>query len=157
MNLCRFTKHRQDNPIANPPPPPSPRVRISVVVRSLPLFDVLQGVLYKRRDTLRGRFAFRQKYAVLRFPPSSAGARARGSTSSSSSSPTPPPTLTLLKGRGKHETEKVVSLEVTQLLLSVFVFFSRHMMHSFGAHMYDMAGGVTAHTCTPRFAGGGYV
>ncbi|CAM9292423.1 unnamed protein product [Pylaiella littoralis] len=80
-------------------------------------FTERKGVLYKRRDTLRGRFAFRQKYAVLRFPPSSAGARARGSTSSSSSSPTPPPTLTLLKGRGKHETEKVVSLEGAEVTL----------------------------------------
>lgn len=74
-----------------------------------------KGVLYKRRDTLRGRFAYRQQYAVLRFAPPEAASLSslrRESGSGGVPLPPPPPTLTLLKGRGKSETEKVMSLEV---------------------------------------------
>ncbi|CAM9470392.1 unnamed protein product, partial [Ectocarpus sp. 8 AP-2014] len=77
-------------------------------------FTERTGVLYKRRDTLRGRFAYRQQYAVLRFAPPEAASLSslrRESGSGGVPLPPPPPTLTLLKGRGKSETEKVMSLE----------------------------------------------
>eukprot|EP00903_Cladosiphon_okamuranus_P016533 g15252.t1 len=79
------------------------------------------GVLYKRRDTLRGRFAYRQKYAVLRFPPAEAASLASRRRASgagmASTSPTPPPTLSLQKGRGQARSEKVVSLEGAEVTL----------------------------------------
>ncbi|CAB1110115.1 unnamed protein product [Ectocarpus sp. CCAP 1310/34] len=78
------------------------------------------GVLYKRRDTLRGRFAYRQQYAVLRFePPEAASLSSLRRESGFGGVPLrpPPPTLTLLKGRGKSETGKVMSLEGAEVTL----------------------------------------
>eukprot|EP00752_Nemacystus_decipiens_P001571 g1532.t1 len=83
-------------------------------------FTERAGVLYKRRDTLRGRFAYRQKYAVLRFPPSEAASLAsRRCAPGAGMPPTspPPPTLSLLKGRGQTQTEKIVSLEGAEVTL----------------------------------------
>ncbi|CAM9184678.1 unnamed protein product [Ectocarpus sp. 13 AM-2016] len=83
-------------------------------------FTERTGVLYKRRDTLRGRFAYRQQYAVLRFAPPEAASLSslrRESGSGGVPLPPPPPTLTLLKGRGKSETEKVMSLEGADVTL----------------------------------------
>lgn len=66
---------------------------------------------------MRGRFAYRPKYAVLKFPPPEAASRRRssggaGEGGAEAAAPPPPPTLTLLKSRGKNETQKVMSLEV---------------------------------------------
>lgn len=81
-----------------------------------------QGYIYKRRDTLRGRFAYRRRYAVLRFPQAVASAVADPGGTSVYTSPSVttatsvgPPTLALFKSRGHGESEKLISLEVRSL------------------------------------------
>ena len=86
----------------------------------LPARPKNKGDVYKRRDNLRGRFAYRKKYAVLRFSPPDAASRRRssagggdgGGAEAAAAAGPPCPTLALMKGQGRSETQKVVSLEV---------------------------------------------
>lgn len=90
--------------------------------------EIRQGYLYKRRDNLRGRFAYRPRYAALRFPRPHASKTVDGARTLSAApsayvytipgggpgSGVPPPTLALFKSRGHGESEKLISLEVRQ-------------------------------------------
>ncbi|CAM9378516.1 unnamed protein product, partial [Sphacelaria rigidula] len=75
------------------------------------------GYLYKRRDTLRGRFAYRRRYAVLRFPPATTNANENAMVAGGSVPAPPPPTLSLLKGLGSGESEKTISLKGAEVTL----------------------------------------
>ncbi|CAN0434543.1 unnamed protein product, partial [Laminaria digitata] len=68
-------------------------------------FTEKSGYLYKRRDVLRGRLAYRQRYAIIRYPPpdsTTLASRRRAAAGGMVLPPPPPPTLTLLKGRGQE-------------------------------------------------------
>lgn len=88
------------DPSPPPPPPSSPPA---------PLHRT-QGYLYKRRERLRGRFAYRRRHAMLLFP----CGPATDNTAGFDERTTRPqaPTLVLLKGAGLMESEKTITLEV---------------------------------------------